>query len=84
MPAKSKSAAKKVTKSSHKRKRKFWGVANGGALYFVAGLGIVGLFGGMLAGGAIPPKKQTSQLQKPRQILMHAVIPEMALNVNQF
>ena len=65
MPAKSKSAAKKVTKSSHKRKRKFWGVANGGALYVVAGLGIVGLFGGMLAGGAIPQKTNLSTAKAP-------------------
>src|SRR4051812_33786607 len=41
-------------KASVKKKRKFLGEAKGGALYVVATLGIVSLFGGVLAGGAVP------------------------------
>jgi hypothetical protein len=44
-----------VTKKSPlKKRRKFLGEANGGALYVVAIIGIVALFGGVLAGGAVP------------------------------
>jgi hypothetical protein len=52
-------------KASVKKKRKFLGVANGGALYVVATLGIVSLFGGVLAGGAVPTITKLSTPQPP-------------------
>ncbi len=49
-------------KTTPKKKRKFLGEANGGALYVVAILGIVALFGGVMAGGAVP---QITKLATP-------------------
>lgn len=59
------SKAKKIVatrKTTAKKKRRFLGEANGGALYVVAILGIVALFGGVMAGGAVP---KITQLATP-------------------
>lgn len=52
-------------KTHTKKKRRFLGEAKGGALYVVATLGIVSLFGGVLAGGAVPTITKLSTPQAP-------------------